>query len=84
MTREERIILTTLYNMCSGHFRTNRVDILECFEPSKRKVVLDALTSLKLKGIVYINDNPGDWNHYINWDVFKDEMIDQELREAGL
>lgn len=84
MTREETVVLTTLYNMLSGHFKTNKKAILTCFDPSKHKEVINALLMLKSKSIIYINETPFDWNHYINWDVFKDEMINQELRDKGL
>lgn len=84
MTREETVVLTTLYNMLSGHFKTNKKAILTCFDPSKHQEVINALLSLRSKRIVYIDEYPFGWNHCIDWDIFKEEMIDQELRNKGL
>lgn len=78
-------VLTTLYNMCSGHFSTTRTEILTCFHCNEHKEVHEAIEELindKLVFAIPSRNNLGQLKgvvHLINWGNFSDDMIGQSL-----
>lgn len=78
-------VLTTLYNMSSGHFSTTRTEILTLFPCNEHKAVHEAIEELKKDNIIYscsVRNDLGMFKgiqHYINWSNFSDDMIDQSL-----
>ncbi|MCS4164423.1 hypothetical protein [Sphingobacterium sp. BIGb0116] len=78
-------VLTVIYNMSSGNFSTTRTEILTCFPCNEHKVVHEAIEDLKKDDIVLaipMRNCLGHFQgvqHYINWDKFTDDMIDQSL-----
>ena len=83
-------VLTVLYNMCSGHFSTRLKDIQECFLTEEGPLVQEAINELKREELVYTVLSRNDEGKfagnqcYINWNNFKEEMLDQEAVEKRL
>lgn len=71
----ETLVLTVVYNMLSGYFKTTQTEILSCFKKKQHTEVKAALNGLLSTGIMYWVDR----RYYINWESFKDEMINQDL-----
>lgn len=85
MNNEIKKVLTVLYNMSSGNFSTTRTEILTCFPCNEHKVVHETIKELVKENIVHaipMRNSLGHFKgiqHYINWEKFTDDMIDQSL-----
>lgn len=76
--------------MLSGQFSTTLKEIKECFLPEEGHLVQEAINELKRENLVYshlMRKDSGEFagnKHFIMWENFKEEMLDQEANMARL
>lgn len=78
LTEKQRPVLTTLYNMLSGYFKTTKTEILSCFKKSEHNFVKETLDYLEVRGIIYKEG----YRYYIRWDLFNDAMINNSYENS--